>query len=105
MLAKAFATTLGVVYTMRKAEVSTTLISIVLLVIVVVQKNYLPLSVLITSNSCGVKKSAYLGIICAWMNRNLPWNGFRAQQYTVLLFVHSSHVATISIILIIYVQP
>ena len=37
-----------------------------------------------SSNSCGVKKSACLRIVCACMNRNLQWSGSRSQK---LLYV------------------
>ena len=47
------------------------------------------------TNSCGVKKSACLSIICECMKRNLPWSGSRVQIAfycnIVLLFVPSSH--------------
>ena len=37
----------------------------------------------LSSNSCGVKKSAYLSIICKFMNteQNLHWNCFGALKY------------------------
>ena len=31
----------------------------------------------------GVKKSACLRIVCACMNKNIPWSGSRAQKYIV----------------------
>ena len=34
-----------------------------------------------SSNSCGVKKSACLRIVCLCMNRNLPWISSRARKY------------------------
>ena len=37
----------------------------------------------LSTNSCGVKKSACLRIVCACRKRNLPWSGFRVQKYTL----------------------
>ena len=51
----------------------------------------------LSSDSFGVKKSALMRIVCACMNRHLPWSGSRAQNYIVRhsnilhSFVLSSH--------------
>ena len=44
-----------------------------------------------SSNSCGVKKSAFLTIVCRCIKKNIPWSGSRAQKYSTLIAILHSH--------------